>query len=186
MKTKPILSIVLFVVLGLITTNVFAQIPAPPQTQPIALTNAVIHPVDIPTIPNGTLIFDNGKIIALGANITIPNNALTINLNGKHVYPGMIETASQLGLTEIGSVPATNDASEMDTINAALRAEVAVNPESAHFPVARANGIALAITSPSGGVIAGQSALLNLDGWTWEEMTYKAPISLVINWPTPR
>jgi len=158
-------------------------IPAPPQKQPIALTNAVIHPVTNPVIENGTILFDKGLIVDLGTDVTIPSDALTIDLQGKHVYPGFIESYSRLGLTEIGAVKSTNDYNETGQINSNVRAEVAVNPESEYFPVARANGITMAVTLPASGIISGQSALLKLDGWTWEDMTLMAPVSMVMHWP---
>ncbi len=162
------------------------QIPAPPQRQPIALVNATIHPVSSADIETATLVFDQGKIIDLGAGIPIPPNALRIDLQGRHVYPGLIESHSVLGLTEIGGVEVTNDYAERGDINPNVRAEVAVNPDSEHFPVARANGIALAVAAPSGGLIAGRSALIMTDGWTWKEMTLKAPLSMMVNWPGMR
>ncbi len=158
-------------------------IPAPPQKQPIALVNAVIHPVTTPIIENGTILFDKGLIIDLGTDVTIPPEAITIDLQGKHVYPGLIESYSRLGLTEIGAVKSTNDYNELGEINPNVRAEVSINPESEYFPVTRANGIAMAITLPASGIISGQSALIKMDGWTWEDMTIVAPVSMVMHWP---
>jgi imidazolonepropionase-like amidohydrolase len=159
------------------------SIPASPQKQPVALVNAVIHPVTSSIINNGTIVFDKGLIIDLGTEVTIPENARIIDLQGKHVYPGLIESYSRLGLTEIGAVKSTNDYVELGQINPNVKAEVAVNPESEYFPVTRANGIAMAITLPASGIIAGKSALIKLDGWTWEDMTLMAPVSMVMEWP---
>jgi imidazolonepropionase-like amidohydrolase len=89
-----------------------------------------------------------------------------------------------MGLTEIGSVNGSNDMDETGPVNPNVRAEVAVNPESELIPVARSGGVAVAATAPSGGIIAGTSAAVMTDGWTWEEMTLKAPLGLVVNWPT--
>jgi len=164
----------------------YGQIPAPPQSQPIALVNATVHPVSSPSLAAATIVMDRGKIVALGTAIPIPPDAITIDLKGQHVYPGLIESHSLLGLTEIGSVDVTNDHAERGDINPNVRAEVAINPESEHVPVARANGIALALVAPTGGLIAGRSALVMTDGWTWKEMTLAAPLSLMINWPAMR
>jgi imidazolonepropionase-like amidohydrolase len=164
----------------------YGQIPAPAQRQPIALVNATIHPVSSAPLETATLVFDQGKIVDLGKDIRIPPEALTIDLKGRHIYPGLIESHSVLGLTEIGGVDVTNDYAERGDINPNVRAEVAVNPESEHIPVARANGIALAVAAPTGGLIAGRSALLMTDGWTWKEMTLKAPLSMMVNWPSMR
>lgn len=159
------------------------QIPAPPQKQPIALVGGTIHPLTAPAIENGTILFDKGKIVAIGRDVQVPADALRIDISGKHVYPSMIEAASNLGLIEIGAVSATADYAELGDINTNIRAEVAINPDSEHFPVTRAGGIGLAVSLPRGGLFAGQGALLRLDGWTWEDMTLKAPVGMVLNWP---
>ncbi len=164
----------------------YGQIPAPPQQQPIALVNGTIHPVTREPIEKASILFDEGKIVDIGTDIEIPSDAIKIDLRGKHIYPGLIESHSQLGLTEIGSVGVTSDYVERGEINPNVRAEVAINPESEHIPVARANGIALAAAVPRGGLISGRSALIMTDGWTWEEMTFKAPLSMIINWPYMR
>jgi len=162
------------------------QIPAPPQKHPIALTGGTIHTVGGGIIHNGIIIFDKGKITDLGSALTVPTDAVRIDISGKHVYPGLIESVSQLGLAEINAVRATLDYRETGTINPNVRAETAVNPDSERIPVTRSNGIALAVVAPAGGLISGKAALMMLDGWTWEDMTLKAPVGMVINWPRMR
>jgi imidazolonepropionase-like amidohydrolase len=127
------------------------QVPAPAQERPIALVGGTVHTVDGADISNGTVVFDNGRITAVGANATIPNNAERIDVTGKHVYPGLIDADTYMGLSEIGAVRATNDRSETGEINSNARAEVAVNPESELIPVARSNGVTTVLTTPSGG-----------------------------------
>jgi imidazolonepropionase-like amidohydrolase len=182
---KPILKILIFffTIINVLYVWGSESIPAPPQKKPIALVNAVIHPVTESVINDGTILFDKGLITDLGTTVAIPEDAVTIDLQGKHVYPGMIESYSQLGLTEIGAVRSTNDYTELGQINPNVNAQVALNPESEYFPVTRANGIAMAITLPTGGIISGKSALIKMDGWTWEDMTVKAPVSMVMHWP---
>jgi imidazolonepropionase-like amidohydrolase len=160
------------------------QVPAKPQDHPIALMGATIHPVSGPEIPNGTLLFEGGRIIALGAEVPLPEGCERLALAGRHVYPGMINASTALGLTEIGAVRATEDLEELGLLNPSARAEVAVNPDSELIPVARANGVALALAVPQGGLLAGRSALLRLDGWTWEEMALKAPAGMHLVWPS--
>ncbi|MFM7055699.1 MAG: amidohydrolase family protein [Planctomycetota bacterium] len=159
------------------------QIPGARQTRPVALTNAVIHPVTGPVIERGTLVFTAGRIAELGANVQPPNGSEVIDLQGKHVYPGLIEAHTQLGLTEISSTRATVDHTESGFINPSVAAHVAVNPDSELIPVTRANGVLTALTAPSGGLVSGQAAVIQLDGWTWEQMTLKPRAALVINWP---
>jgi len=159
------------------------QIPAKKQDHPIALVGGVIHPVVGPTIEGGTVLFINGKIVAVGRTLTHPPGTEVIDVKGKHTYPGLISANTYLGLTEIGAVRASRDRTEAGKINPNARVEAAVNPESELIPVTRANGITMFVTSPSGGLISGTSAMMMSDGWTWEDMTYKAPAALILNWP---
>ena len=159
------------------------QVPAPPQTQPVALVGATIHPVSGPEIKGGTILFDKGKITGIGAALEVPADAVVVKLDGRHVYPGLIAAGSLTGLVEISSVRATRDFAEIGRINPNVRAERAINPDSEHIPVTRANGVALAAVLPLGGLISGMGALVMLEGWTWEEMTLVAPLCMVLNWP---
>jgi imidazolonepropionase-like amidohydrolase len=142
-----------------------------------------VHTVSGPVIENATVLFENGKITAVGDNVSIPAGAERIDASGKHIYPSLIDAHTTLGLIEIGAVRATNDLAETGDINPNVRAEVALNPDSELLPVARANGIALALSVPQGGVISGTSAFIMLDGWTSEQLTLKAPVGLHVNWP---
>jgi imidazolonepropionase-like amidohydrolase len=161
----------------------FDQRPAPPQNHPVALVGGTVHTVTGGELAGATILFDRGKISAIGRGVSLPAGTEVIDVSGKHIYPGLFDAFTNLGLTEIGAVRATNDVSETGRINPNARAEVAVNPESELIPVARANGVTTALTAPEGGIISGTAALINLDGWTWEEMTFKAPVALIVNWP---
>jgi imidazolonepropionase-like amidohydrolase len=158
-------------------------IPAPPQTKPVAIKGATIHPVSGPDIPNGTIVFENGKIIAIGADAAIPSGAEVIDANGKNVYPGLINANTVLGLVEIGAVRATVDVEEAGAINPNVRSITSVNPDSELIPVARAAGVLTALSVPEGGIISGQSAVLRLEGWTPEEMTVLSPAAMHLRWP---
>jgi imidazolonepropionase-like amidohydrolase len=106
-----------------------------------------------------------------------------IDASGLSVYPGMIDSGTQLGLTEIGSIQETHDTTELGDFNPHMRAIVAVQPHSELIPVSRANGVTSAITRPGGRLVSGQSALINLDGWTWQEMTVKTPAAMAMEYP---
>jgi len=162
------------------------QIPAPPQDHPIALIGGTIHTISGATIEDGIVLFESGRITAVGREVQLPPGTEQIDVRGKHIYPGFIAAATILGLTEIGAVRATRDYAEVGEINPNVRAETAINPDSELLPVARANGITLAQSIPTGGLIAGLSALIMLDGWTWEDMTIKAPVGLHVRWPSMR
>ncbi|MCS7312888.1 MAG: amidohydrolase family protein [Acidobacteria bacterium] len=157
--------------------------PAPPQNRPVALVGGTIHPMTGPVIERGVIVFEKGKIIAIGTDVPIPPDAEVIDVQGQHVYPGLIDANSILGLTEIDSIRATRDFAETGDVNPNVRAEVAINPDSEILPVTRANGVLVALAVPRGGVLAGRSAAIVLDGWTWEDMTLKAPVGLHVYWP---
>ncbi len=158
-------------------------IPAPPQARPIALKGATIHPVSGPDIAGGTIVFADGKITALAADAPIPEGAEVIDATGKHVYPGLIDANSILGLSEISAVRSTLDYQEVGEINPNARAISSVNPDSELIAVTRANGILTTLTVPDGDLVAGQSVVLRLDGWTPEEMTVRAPAAMHLRWP---
>src|SRR6185503_11567996 len=101
-----------------------------------------------------------------------------VNLDGHHLYPGLIAASTSLGLIEINAIRATRDASEVGDYTPDVESWVAVNPDSELIPVARANGITHFLPVPDGGTVAGQSGLLVADGWTSEEMTIKKPVAL--------
>lgn len=164
-------------------SSVVSVASAQAQSGTYAIQNARIVTVTGPVIENGTVVVANGKIEAVGANAPIPSGARIIDAKGLSVYPGMIDADTELGLTEIGSVAGSVDTNEIGDNNANIRVDVAINPDGSHIAVARVNGITTVLTAPRGGVIAGQSALLNLDGWTAREMVLKSPVAMHINWP---
>ena len=168
----------------LITLTVFAneQIPAPPQKNPIILKNGFIHTISNGVI-EGSILFNKGKIIRIAKYITPPKDCEVIDLNGKHVYPGMIAAVSGLGLVEINAVAVTNDHSERGDFNPNVRTNVAFNPDSEIIPTTRSNGILIANVIPASGLVSGQSSVMMLDGWTWENATLSSPSGLHINWP---
>ncbi len=159
------------------------QTPAAKQAHPIALVGGTVHTVSGNDIQDATLLFDKGRIAAIGKHIVLPENVELIDVKGKHIYPGLISANTSLGLVEVAAVRSTRDYAEVGDINPNVRAEASFNPDSELLPVTRANGIALALSVPQGGIISGTSALMMLDGWTWEDMTFKTPVALHLNWP---
>ncbi len=161
------------------------QIPAVSQNDPVLLRGATIHTISNGIIYNADLLFDSGKIIDLGKYITkTPYNTKIIDLNGKNIYPGLISAISTMGLQEIGSIRATRDYAETGDMNPNVRANVSYNPDSELIPVTRSNGVLLALSVPRSGLISGVSSLMMLDGWTWEDATFKHPMGLHIFWPS--
>lgn len=151
-----------------------------------AIRNATIYPVTSPAVPNGTIVFSGGVIRAVGRDVAVPADATVIDGTGLSVYPGLIDSGTTIGLTEISSVAGSNDVNELGDLNPNARAAVAVNPHSNLIPVARVNGITTVVTAPGGGLISGQAVLIQLAGWTPEEMVLKDPVGMIINFPRIR
>jgi imidazolonepropionase-like amidohydrolase len=158
------------------------QIPGAPQTKPIVIVGATIHPISSPPIRGGKLLFEDGKITALGKSVKLPKGVVKVDASEMHVFPGMIDAMSDLGLREISAVDVTIDSDELGSTNPNVRSWVAVNPDSELIPVTRANGVLTSMVAPRGNGIRGQSAVLALDGWTAADMTIKAPAGVCIDW----
>lgn len=164
-------------------TLLFAFLAAAAGQETILIRNAYIHPVVGEEMPSGSVLIQGGKIAGVGAKLAAPKGATVIDAKGLHLYPGLINSATSMGLSEIGAVRETNDTNELGDFNPQLRALIAVNPESEHIAVTRANGITSVVTLPQGGIISGQGAMIHLDGWTWEEMSVKGDVVVRLNFP---
>lgn len=163
----------------------------------ILIRNADVYPVTAAEVKGASVLIRDGKIAEIGANISAPKGAKIVEAKGLRVYPGMIDSGTNLGLSEIGAERVTVDTNELGEFLPQLKALIAVNPDSATFGVTRVNGITSAITFPgqSGGggggrggatepqFIAGQAALIHLAGWTWEEMEILRGAALQLNFP---
>jgi len=165
-----------------------AQQAATPAAPPavVAIRNATIVPVVGPRIPNGTLVMRGGRIEAVGANVTIPAGAQVIDGTGLFAYPGLIDSGTRLGLTEIGSVPGGEDTQELGDFNPHNDVLTAFNPSSEIIPTVRVNGVTTAITAARGGVISGQAALVDLFSWTPQESAVLPRAGMVIYFPRIR
>jgi imidazolonepropionase-like amidohydrolase len=160
---------------------------APPQSQPIIIVNATIHPVSGPSVESGYISFDRGRITGIGSGTPEePPRARVIDAGGKHIYPGIVAANTQLGLAEMAAVRATNDYREVGAITPEVRAVVAVNPDSTLLPVTRSNGILTVAVFPDGGRISGRPGVIRMDGWTWEEMAIKPDAGMAVSWPQMR
>ena len=157
--------------------------PAACAQETLLLRGATVHPVSGPDIANGAVLVRDGKIVEVGAKVVAPRGARVIDLKGLHLYPGLIDSATDIGLAEISSVQETRDTAEIGDFNPQLRAIIAVNPASEHIPVTRANGITTVATLPDGGILCGQAALIHLDGWTWQEMEIRPSPAMIMRFP---
>ena len=159
------------------------QIPGGPQKKPILIQNGTVHTVSSGTLANTSVLVRDGKIAEIGPAIAAAEGYEVIDASGKHIYPGLVDSYSSTGLVEIDSIRASIDNSEGGDLNPNVRALAAVNPDSEAIPVARANGVLASVIAPSGGLVSGRAAFIQLDGWTWEDMTIKSDLAMVVNWP---
>jgi len=120
--------------------------------QDLLIRNATVHPVSSPKVENASILVLGGKIEEIGPKVVAPKalkNIKVIDAKGQHVYPGMIDSATELGLSEIASIRESIDVGEIGDFNPQVRALIGINPGSEHLPVVRANGITSAIVLPA-------------------------------------
>ncbi|MBK5285533.1 MAG: amidohydrolase family protein [Bacteroidia bacterium] len=162
--------------------------PAPEQSQMILLQGGTLHIGNGQITENGIVAFTNGKIIYAGdakGKDELKDLKLykVIDAKGKHIYPGIIALNSTLGLTEIDLVRSTRDYYEVGDMNSNVHAVISYNTDSKIIPTVRSNGVLLAEATPEGGMISGTSSVMILDGWNWEDATYKDEAGIHMNWP---
>ncbi len=149
--------------------------------QTIAVTGGTVYPVSGPKVDHGTVLIRDGRIVAVGANVTVPGDATKIDATGKWVTPGLIDGAGQMGLTEITLVPNGNEAVQRGSdIAASFNVAEGINPASQLIPVTRVEGVTTTLAAPAGGWIEGQAVLIDLDGATIEQMLVKSPVGIVV------
>ena len=181
-----------FQILLLIFLNIklFAQVPEPvkDQSQPVLIYNAFIHVGDGNTIKNGFISFYNGKITEVGSEDLDfesydSESYLKINANGSHVYPGLILPNSRVGLEDIAAVRATIDHTEIGDLNSNIRSLIAYNTDSEMISTFRFNGILLSQVVPDGSFVTGNSSIMMMEGWNWEDAVYKVDDGIHVKWP---
>jgi imidazolonepropionase-like amidohydrolase len=158
-----------------------AMLAMPAAAQTIAITGGKVYPVSGPPIENGTVIITNGKIAAVGANVPIPAGAQRIDATGKTVTPGFVDASTQLGVQEVAAVNDTRDMSARgkDNIAAAFTVWEGLNPNSVLLAPARKEGITSFVVVPTGGLVSGQAALVDVVPGTTTEMIIKAPVAMI-------
>ncbi len=157
------------------------------------LRGATIHTMAGKNIENGSILVRNGKIVGVGQNLAVPKDVKVIEGKGMQVYPGMIDSGTTVGLSEISAVAESNDVAEIGKFEPQLRAFVAVNPDSEHIGVTRANGLTAVLALPGGGgrrgggstqMLSGSASLIRLDGWTTEDLAIKPAAAMHLMLPT--
>lgn len=156
--------------------------PAKAQEGVLFIKNGTVHVGNGTVIENASVRIEAGKITAVGKDLSA-GDAKVIDASGKHVYPGLILANSDLGLTEVPTVRAMNDVSELGVYNPSVRSIVAYNTDSKLINPLRQVGILLAQVSPEGGTLSGSSSVVQLDAWNWEDAAYKTDNGFHYNMP---
>ncbi|SNR82918.1 amidohydrolase family protein [Hymenobacter mucosus] len=175
--------------LGLLAaTTAAAQVPAPapPQSKPVLLVGGTLHVGNGTVVPNAAVAFDKGKITYAGAQSGFQQDKAgyeVVDVNGQEIYPGLILPNTTLGLTEVEAIRATVDEQEVGILNPNVRSIIAYNTDSDILPTVRTNGVLLAQVTPRGGMLSGQSSVVQLDAWNWQDAAVKTDDGLHLNWP---
>ena len=180
MKKQTQLLIALLLAFGV--TSWAQQTPAGKQAEAISIAGATAHIGDGTLIENCTIIFEDGKIIALGAGEA--TQGTVIDATGKHVYPGFIAPVKELGLVEVNAVRASNDSDEIGDMIPHVRSLIAYNAESKVVESMRPNGVLIGQITPKGGRISGTSSIVQFDAWNWEDAAIKVDDGIHLNWPS--
>jgi imidazolonepropionase-like amidohydrolase len=155
------------------------------QQKPIVLKGAKLLTISHGTIENGVLVMEGGKITAIGpaASVKFPKDAKVIDVAGMTVYPGLIDSETALGLTEISAEDTTNDLVEKsDEIMPHMHVYDAFHAESELIPVTRLNGITNAIVAPdSADTLPGQDAFIQLAGTSAADMLLLRDVAMPLN-----
>ncbi len=166
------------------------EIPGENSDTPIHIRGVTVHTISGDIIPNGAVTIVKGKIEGVGSaeTLKVPDGATVIEFDDNkphHLYPGLIDADTALGLVEIEAVRATVDTSETGELNPNVKALTAFNPDSELIPVARADGVLLGLVVPRGRLLRGQSSLMMLDGWSGPDMVLKTNVGMHLSWPYP-
>ncbi|WP_439487368.1 amidohydrolase family protein [Algoriphagus sp.] len=153
-----------------------------PRAGKFLLQNATVVTITNGILNNTSVLLEDGKIKEVGSDISA-EGAEVIDCSGKYIYPGMIDGGTKLGLVEINSVQETVDYAEMGNFTPNMQALTAINPNSVAIPVTRVSGVTTVLSVPSGGLFPGTAALINLNGYTPDQM-YAGFKGIVMNFPS--
>ncbi len=187
MKTAIKLSLTVCLLIGAIA-NALTPAPVSDPAQ-LILSNATIHIGNGQVLENQAIAMRDGDITAVGSLADMDalaerGNYRVIDLGGQHVYPGFVLPLSNLGLNEVGSLGDTVDQAETGSLNPNVRSLIAYNTDSELIPVTRFNGVLTAQVTPQGGLLSGQSSIVQLDAWNWEDAVIREDDGIHLNWPS--
>lgn len=159
-------------------------VPAPAAAQDLAVVGAEVRPVSGPAMSDATVLVRDGVIEAVGPDVRVPDGVRTLDGSGMVVTPGLFDANTRVGLVEVGAVEETRDfAMEAeDPVKAAFHVADGLNPNSTLVPVTRLGGVTTVVSNPGGGLVAGQSAVVDLAGATVDEMLVAGRASMVASY----
>lgn len=158
--------------------------PGTVQERPVLLRGGDLYTVADGVLPATDLLFEAGRITAIGRDLAVPPDAEVIDVAGQRVYPGLIAPQTTLGLVEIGAVRATRDLAEVGPLTPEAAAHVAFNPDSELIPTVRSHGVTTVQVVPQGRLLAGRPMLVHLDGWTKEDAALRLAHGVQLAWPS--
>ncbi|WP_194755376.1 amidohydrolase family protein [Aliidiomarina indica] len=174
-------------VIALSSASFFAQAhnvtPGSSPEQAVLLQGGTLYTVTQGTLQNTDILMLDGKIAEIGTGLAVPEGARVIDISGQHVYPGLIAMDTTLGLVEMSQIRATVDTNEVGLVTPEVMAHQAFNADSEIIPTVRYNGITHAQVVPQGPLVRGQSSLMQLDGWNWQDALEKGPVGMHLTWP---
>ncbi|MBP1841649.1 amidohydrolase family protein [Formosa algae] len=189
MKVYTYITLLLVMVSVLFSSNMYGQLPLAPQSQtaPVLLVGGTVHTGDGRVLEDTAVGFTEGKITYLG-----PEDALgeekkmytIMDISGQQVYPGFILLNSTIGIQEISAVPHSNDVLEEGDFNPNLNTVYAFDTGSSYIPTLRFNGILYVESIRPRGIISGTSAVMELDGWNWQDAVFKKEAAIHLHWPS--
>lgn len=176
------LRIIFVSIITLTSSIIFAQ-----KSSKILLERGYLHIGNGEVIESALIGIENDKIVLVKNSLAYTYNKkdwdTIIDLKGQHIYPGFVAPNSTLGLTEIDAVKASQDFYEVGIYNPHIRSQIAYNVESEVIATVRTNGVLIAQATPRGGAISGNSSIMHLEGWNWEDATILADDGIHLTWP---
>ena len=166
-----------------------------------AITNARIVTVSGPIVERGTVVIRNGLIAAAGQNISVPPDARVIDGTGLTVYPGLIDSYTNLALPEPSPGPSPGgggpgafllvqpqtrpvggpNSTQPVGLQPEVMVEDTIRATGNEIESSRNIGITTALTAPRSGIWMGQSALINLSGETPQQMIVRSPVAMHVS-----
>ncbi len=162
-------------------SGVVASLPNRSEDGVYAITNAAIFPGSAPPIQQGTLLIRNGRIAAVGdGGLAVPEGATIVDGSNLNVYPGFIDGGSTVANSDLG----LSDAGEQGQIKPDLQVAAALKPDSPLIGLTRFTGATCSVTMPTGGLISGQSAVVQYDGWNFDDLVFVPQLALEMALPS--